>query len=1551
METCGSVYAQGLRMVKLLRLKFFFSLCLGCLSTASLISSACAQQVQHAAIGDAAKQKQLLARFLAERGVGAPSSNIRLTQNGAAMLATARARHRAMLATRNSLAQDTPGGAASLTAQWQPVGSGQIVTPAYGAITGRITSVAVDPSDTSGNTVYIGSTGGGVWKSTNAAGSPSSVTFAPLTDTLGVYSATDSVSLSIGALTVQPGGTGVVLAGTGDPNDASDSYYGAGILRSVNGGLTWNLISQTSDTSAGTHEFFTFTGSSFAGFAWSTTTSGLVVAAVTSSAEGQEANAGITASAIMGLYYSQDAGQTWNMASISDGTGSPVQSDQTLFTTRGSAATSVVWNPIRQLFFAAVRYHGYYQSPDGINWTRMTSQPGANFTTQNCPSLPGLPGSPGCPIFRGALAVQPVTGDLFALSVDQNNLDQGLWQDTCNTISGACSSPTVSFAQINDTALEAGNANSGINPLTISQADYDLYLAAIPSQQDTLLFAGTVDIYRCSLANACAWLNTTNSKTFAAAQVAPAQHAIGGTGCLLYFGNDGGLWRSTNAVGQPSSICSASDGNDFDNLNAGFQGSLAEVESLAVDANNQQNMMASLGLLGTAALTTTSTTWTQVLDGEGNYAAIDPTPNQSPGAQNWYTTSLSTPNLAINLCTEGSACDETGFDAGNPIIGATQVEGDQQSIPAPWILDPQDASKIILGTCRVWHAPATGGASWSSSSIVGGNNYAGMLDENNANPFCEGNAEIRSIAASGTSADAPGTPQRIYAGIAGQLDGGAGLPGHLFTTTVTGQPGDAAAVWTDLYHSSVSNGFSASSQFNPGGFDISSVVVDTHDPTGNTVYATIQGFGGNGINAAHVYASADGGADWVNISGSLPNAPANSVLVDPNNANTVYVAMDTGVYVNTNVLSCINADNYTCNWSVFGTLLPNAPPVQLAAFNEGSTSVLRVATYGRGVWEVPLLSAGTTFTTATANPTSLTFLTQQESTTSPAQTVTITNTGRFTLNVTQITLTGDFSENDTCNIPIDPGDSCQVNVSFTPTAIGPRTGTLTVFGNLTGGGQVAVPLNGTGAPGAAITLTPGSLSFAETLIGQTAAVQNIAVSNTGGVPATLASEAVTGNFAITANTCTGVLAANSGCTLSIAFTPTAAGPRTGTLTVIDSVGKQTAQLSGAGQAPATDALAPTSLSFPAQVVGTLSQPLQVTLTNSGDQALTLISAQSTADFPVVNGCGASLAGHSSCAISVSFAPTKIGAESGVLTVGDVLRTQTVAVSGTGLAPAGVSATPNVINFGNYAVGGTSQPQVVTLTNNGDVPLSGLGTSLTGDFTVQAAASSCSATLAPHSNCQIAVVFSPSQAGARLGQLTVTATGIANALQVSLSGNGEDFQLVVSGASSQTMTSGQTATYQVQVVPVSNSTGSVTLSCSGAPANATCNLNPASVTLSGTGTASVTVTIATGVSTANASSTMLRALPPIMLAMLAPVLWIPKRLRKPWLAILALLLLPLAPMGCGLGVKASSGTGTGTGTGTGPTGPTNPTPSGSYTVVVTGTAPGLSHTVSLTLNVE
>ena len=78
---------------------------------------------------------------------------------------------------------------------------------------------------------------------------------------------------------------------------------------------------------------------------------------------------------------------------------------------------SVVWNPVRNMFYAALQFHGYYQSPDGVTWTRMANQPGAALTTGNCPANPGATGSNSCTITRGVLAVQPVTGDMFALTV------------------------------------------------------------------------------------------------------------------------------------------------------------------------------------------------------------------------------------------------------------------------------------------------------------------------------------------------------------------------------------------------------------------------------------------------------------------------------------------------------------------------------------------------------------------------------------------------------------------------------------------------------------------------------------------------------------------------------------------------------------------------------------------------------------------------------------------------------------------------------------------------------------------------------------------------------------------------------------------------------------------------------------------------------------------------------------------------------------------------------------------------------------------------------
>ena len=387
-------------------------------------------------------------------------------------------------------------------------------------MTGRISSLALDPADATGNRLYVGTTGGGVWLSQNAGtANPANIVFTPLTDNLGALSTAIDASISVGAITVQPGGTGVILAGTGDPNDVLDSYYGAGILRSTDGGNTWSLIQTTADLQ------YAFVGEGFAGFAWSTTNPQVVVAAVSQAWEGVVVGADFPNRSYEGLYYSADSGATWSLARITDLNGQDVQGPLDAFTQPdGNAATSVVWNALRGVFIAAVRFHGYYQSADGVQWTRLSAQPGSSLTTARCPTQSTTTGSPACPMYRGTLAVNPLTGDTFAWTVDLDDQDQGLWQDACAASGNGCTNSAIAFAKQWDTsALEA---RTSLGSATIQNGNYNLALAAIPSGQDTILLAGANDLWKCSLAMGCVWRNTTNATTCMSAGVAEYQHAL-----------------------------------------------------------------------------------------------------------------------------------------------------------------------------------------------------------------------------------------------------------------------------------------------------------------------------------------------------------------------------------------------------------------------------------------------------------------------------------------------------------------------------------------------------------------------------------------------------------------------------------------------------------------------------------------------------------------------------------------------------------------------------------------------------------------------------------------------------------------------------------------------------------------------------------------------------------------------------------------------------------------------------------------------------------------
>jgi hypothetical protein len=163
--------------------------------------------------------------------------------------------------------------------------------------------------------------------------------------------------------------------------------------------------------------------------------------------------------------------------------------------------------------------------------------------------------------------------------------------------------------------------------------------------------------------------------------------------------------------------------------------------------------------------------------------------------------------------------------------------------------------------------------------------------------------------------------------------------------------------------------------------------------------------------------------------------------------------------------------------------------------------------------------------------------------TSAVQTFTWTNNSTFTASVTLLTGSGDFNVVSNNCSGVLGGNSCQISVTFTPTALGARTGTLTAGSN---GSTLTSALTGTGVP--AMTLSPASLSFGSLDVGASL-TQTVTLTNTAPGPLPVPALVVTGDYSASTAACGGTVAANSSCAVTITFTPTTTGTRAGTVAV------------------------------------------------------------------------------------------------------------------------------------------------------------------------------------------------------------------------------------------------------------------------------------------------------------------------------------------------------------------------------------------------------------------
>jgi len=199
------------------------------------------------------------------------------------------------------------------------------------------------------------------------------------------------------------------------------------------------------------------------------------------------------------------------------------------------------------------------------------------------------------------------------------------------------------------------------------------------------------------------------------------------------------------------------------------------------------------------------------------------------------------------------------------------------------------------------------------------------------------------------------------------------------------------------------------------------------------------------------------------------------------------------------------------------------------------------------------------------SPTSLTFNTQAIGTTSPAQPVTLTNTGGTAMSISSIVASHPFSQTNNCGATLNPEQHCTIEVKFTPKAKGLKTGKLTITDNAPNSPQI-VKLQGMGTY---VQLTPGKLSFGNQKVGTRSKPKVIQLANKGKVTLNITrigiTGADTGDFSQT-NNCGKHVVAGGSCKINITFKPALTGPRTANLSVYDDGGgsPQAVPLTGNG---------------------------------------------------------------------------------------------------------------------------------------------------------------------------------------------------------------------------------------------------------------------------------------------------------------------------------------------------------------------------------------------------
>jgi hypothetical protein len=441
-------------------------------------------------------------------------------------------------------------------------------------------------------------------------------------------------------------------------------------------------------------------------------------------------------------------------------------------------------------------------------------------------------------------------------------------------------------------------------------------------------------------------------------------------------------------------------------------------------------------------------------------------------------------------------------------------------------------------------------------------------------------------------------------------------------------------------------------------------------------------------------------------------------------------------------------------------------PTSVARDSAGNTYI---ADYQNGV-----IREITAFAGYGRSTNSLTFETQPSGTTSDFQPITISAVGPVT--ISGITATTGFSEVDDCvGVALVAGETCEIDVYFSPTAPEAYNGSLTISSDAffaANGNKIT--LSGTGG-GLSVT---GSLAFPVELIGSKT-VQTVTLHTGAALTIKSIALSTTGNYAITGGSCPltgGSLAAGGSCTVAVTFEPGSDGFKKNTLVF------NTNDPASPLLVPATGTGTQVELSATSIAYGTVPDrntvTKDITITNTGTTSLTVSSALSgsgAAQYAVVttsaNTCRSAVAAGKSCTLPVIFNPTSLGTfDASVTLTTNGGYNPVIALSGTSEADASLSTTS--IAFGTIKHG-TTKTTDITITNLGTDTLT-VSTAFSGSGASSykiGSGSTCGSPIAGGGHCTLPVEFAPAATGTFDATLTLTTNGGSDPT-VALSGTGD-----------------------------------------------------------------------------------------------------------------------------------------------------------------------------------